>query len=445
MEKSKFIIAIDLGCENLVATISEKSVDGKINIVDFVIKPIQGITLGEVTNIEDVTKTIKEAISELEHKHNITISRAYATVSGKQLCYASSSGFAYVGSDGEIKEDTVKKLCENMNDVQPPDGKSILARIPQHYTIDSERVTGKLIGKFGAQLEATYSLILASRNSIDRLEKSFERVGIKIDAFYPSPIASAVAVATDQEKKDGVLVIDLGANTTNICIYQNSVIRYIGVIPIGADAINKDIRAHAIPENFIEQLKTNSGYATTSAIPKEYLNSAVLIPKRTPQDRSVSISYRDLSTIIEARLLDIIEFVIEEIKVSGYKDLLSAGIILTGGGSLVAGIDILFKERTGYDVRLASASQNLTETSIDLVINPQLTASIGVIMLSTDSSLIDTMVTPSVKEEEIVIPEVTKKPKKVDNKDTTPTSGGLVERLARLRDKFFGEDDDEIM
>lgn len=269
----------------------------------------------------------------------------------------------------------------------PSESMVILERIPQTYTIDSHEQTTSPVGRFGRQLGATFNFIVANKGAIERNQKVFDRVAVRRNRLIAAPLASAIAVATEDEKELGVAVIDLGAGTTNVCIMQDNVLRHVAVIPMGVGAINKDIRSASIPDLHIEELKVSHGYAVASAIPDNLINKSINIPGRTKHEVK-QITFRDLSTIIEARMLDIIEYVIGEIKDSGMSERLASGIVLTGGGSLMAGIDVLFKERTGYEVRLASADFNISDESKELVADPRVATAAGLLLLTLNDNLL---------------------------------------------------------
>lgn len=374
------LISVDLGGSKVVAALGRLSFNNEVIVVDAVSKPMEGFTRGEVTNIEHVTSAIREAVAELEARQGIKVDEVWVSVSGRHIVCADNSGFVYVGSaDGEITERDVEKLKENMNNVQAPDGKVILSRIPQNYKVDANETIGSPVGRFGRRLETTFSFVLAGKVALERISKAFQRAGVEKTHFVAGAIASASVVATEEEKESGVIVIDLGAGSTDLCIIQNKVVRYVASIPIGATSINNDIRSTAIPAGMIEKLKTKCGYATASAIPADKLNASIRINTRSPHQKNKEIPYRDLATIIEARMLDIIEFVNSEIRASGYHNRLASGIILTGGGSRLAGVDVLFKERTGYDVRLGAAEGDISGESMEGTSAPELATAIGLL------------------------------------------------------------------
>ena len=358
-ENKNYIVAIDLGSGSVTAAAGSKDPDGRLNIIDMVSKPMQGMSCGEVINIEQVTGAVRAAVGELEEHLGIKVTEAYAGISGHDIKCADSSYFVYVsGEDHEICEEDVAKLHESMNSLQPPEGICILDRTPQKYVIDSREETMQPVGRFGQQLEATFNFILANRGSLERLNKAFLRLGIVQRRLFTNAQASAAAILTEDEKELGAAVIDIGAGCTDICIWQDNIMRYVGVLPVGSDAINRDIRSIAIPERFIEKLKTTHGYAVAAQIPEEKRSQNIKIKGRTQRENK-EISFYNLAQIIEARLLDIVENVMEEIKESGYADKLGSGIVLTGGGAYLKDIDTLFRERTKYDVRTGSAYPEL--------------------------------------------------------------------------------------
>lgn len=384
MDLKDYIVSIDLGCSKVVAALGTLGENGEVVVADFVVQPMpaNGFIRGEITNIEVVTKALKSAVSELESRNNIIVSDVFVSVEGRHIVCADNSGFVYIGSDGEILEENVKQLSENMNNVQAPEGKVILSRIPQRYKIDSREIVGNPVGMYGKQLEATYSFLLAGKSVLERIGKAFDRVGINGYKFCAAASATAQVAATSDEKEVGVAVVDLGAGVTNLAIYHDGVLRYAVSIPMGQEAINRDIKANAIPEKHIEKLKISYGYATASAIPFDNINSVIRINGRRQNEKAKDIPYRDLCTIINARLLDIVEFVVEEIRTSGYHGKLGAGIVLTGGGSRLKGVDTLFKERTGYDVRLGWAEEGVGAESVEGISAPTMTTAVGLLALA---------------------------------------------------------------
>ena len=386
VDNKNYIVAIDLGCSRVKIAAGNMDADGKLNILGEVTQPMNGMVRGEVTNIEHVTASVRGAIDELENQFGIKVDEVYTGISGQDIKCAKSSYFVYIsGQDGEIREEDVRKLSESMNNLQPPEGIVILDRIPQKYAIDSREETMQPVGRFGQQLESTFNFILSGKNSVERLQKTFQRLGITCRKMFASGIASAAAVLTEDEKELGAAVVDIGAECTDICIWHDNIMRHVGVIPIGSNAVNRDIRSNAIPDRYIEKLKISHGYAVANNIPEDKKNNIIRLKGRT-QRETKEISLYNLAQIIEARMLDIVENVVEEIKDAGYAKKLGSGIVLTGGGALLNDLETLFREHTSYDVRIADAGHILNDASKTPDTTTEASTVIGLLLLGLEES-----------------------------------------------------------
>ena len=405
MENKRYIAAIDLGSGKVTAAAGSKDPDGKLNVIDVVTRPMEGMSCGEVINIEQVTAAVRGAVAQLEEDLGIKITEAYAGISGHDIKCADSSYFVYVsGEDHEICEEDVQRLHESMTSLQPPEGICILDRIPQKYVIDSKEETKQPVGRFGQQLEATFNFVLGNRSSLERLNKAFTRLGITPRRLFTNAQASAASVLTEDEKELGAAIVDIGAGCTDICIWQDNIMRYVAMLPIGSDAINRDIRSIAIPDRFIEKLKTTHGYAVANHIPDDKKTQSIKIKGRTPRENK-EISFYNLAQIIEARMMDIVENVLDEIRESGYADKLGSGIVLTGGGALLRDIDVLFRERTKYDIRIGSSCPELmNEASAAKADDPTLSSAIGLLLLGIEESALEATDSPLTKQEHPAAP-----------------------------------------
>lgn len=406
----QYVISVDLGSSKVVAALGKRSFSDETIVVDIVEKPMEGYTRGEITNILQVTNAIKEAVAELATRHSLDIKKVWVSVAGKHVVCTNNSGSVYVGgAGGEVTQQDVDKLRDNMHNVQAPEGKIILDHIPQSYKVDAEETISSPVGRFGHQLSTTVTFVLGGKSVLERITNAFGRINIQKVEYISSAMASGSVVASEEEKDAGVVVIDLGAGTTDLCVIQNKVIRYVASIPIGANTINADIRTMAIPQSKIEKLKIKCGYATASVIPADKLNNSIRINTQTTHQKSKEITYRDLTTIIEARMLDIVEFVIEAIKASGYSDKIGSGIILTGGGAKLAGVDTLFRERTGRDVRISGADQNIAFNSNENYNKPEYATVVGLLDLAISKSDIEPYDDDIVEEteEEVITPGTT--------------------------------------
>lgn len=377
-----YIVAIDLGSSDVVVTVGSRGDNGRIAIEAVATRPSKGIVRGEVKNVEQAAQAIKEAVAEVEEKLGITIEEAYTGVSGSHIKCAKHPYYVYVaGKDGEIFEEDVRKLNDSMRGVQAPDGFRLLHIVPQHYLVDDEEEVADPVGMFGKTLGSTFNLIVGDNVILSRLEKALQKVGISQAGLFINALATSEAVTFPDEKDLGVAVVDLGAGTTDVCIFQDGIVRYVGIIPLGSDSINKDIRSYGIMERYVEELKIKYGCAVADMVDGEKL---IKVPGRTPSDYK-EISFRNLASIIEARLIDIADYVVDEIKASGYEGKLAAGIVLTGGSAQMKEIGRLMEDRTKLEVRIAVPEPLVEEGSREAVADTRFSAAVGLLALAMES------------------------------------------------------------
>ncbi len=375
MEKN-YIVAIDLGSSNVVVAIGSKAPGGKVNIEEIVVRNSAGVSGGEVKNVESASAAVRAAIEEIVERLGIRVSEAYVGISGNHIQCARHPYYVIVaGRDGEITAEDVRRLNESMRNMQAPAGYTLMHTIPQHYIVNDDEEVMDPVGRFGKTLGSTFNLIIGEDTIIQRLDKAMQKSDVAVTRMLINPLAMAEAVTFPDEKELGVAVVDIGAGTTDLCIYQEGIVRSVSVIPIGADAINRDIRSYGIMERYVEDLKTMYGCAVAEMVDGEKL---VKIPGRTPNDYK-DISFRNLASIIEARVTDIIDYVLEEIKEAGYEGKLGAGLVLTGGSANLQEIKTLFEKRTGLEVRIATPEILVSPESKEKVNDPRLSVAVGML------------------------------------------------------------------
>lgn len=373
MENKDYIVAIDLGTNTVSAVMGYRTDDGKFTVVDCASGEVQGMVRSEIKNIEQVVGGIKSVIDALESRNNIKINEVYTGISGQHIRSVKYPYYVFVGRDGEVREEDVNKLHESMSNVQAPEGETIIQIMPQSYFVDGEE-TSAPVGAFGNKLEASFNFILGESSPVDRLKRALSRVGLKQAGLFVNAIAAAEAVATEDEKDEGVAVVDIGASMTDVTIFYKNILRHVAIVPVGGNAINKDIRSYGILERHVENLKVKYGSAMRDKVTADKYITTPGLNARVPKE----ISFQNLAAIIEARMMDVVDFVMEEIKASGYKDRLGAGIILTGGGARLKDLDELFKVHTGMDVRVAEPE--LGEDSVTAVKDPTYATAVGILI-----------------------------------------------------------------
>ena len=377
MERKNYTVAVDLGSSNVVVAVGEKAAEGQMEVASIVSKPVEGVNAGKIENIELVSRAIREAMSEAEEQLGIRITEAYAGISGDFVRCARHTDhvFVYDPQNGVNQKD-VDALFDRMRNVQAPDDETIMERVPQNYVVDDNQEVKNPVGSFGKKLSSTFNFILCLRTPMQRLDMALKRLGIKMLGVTSNAIATAEAVLLPDEKEEGVAVVDIGGGVTDVAVYYRNVVRYIATIPMGAMAINRDIRTMSVPEKHVESLKQKYGSAVADLAPEDKL---IRVNGRTAREAK-DILLRNLATVIEARATDIAEFVLQEIRDSGYAGKLAYGIVLTGGSAKLKDVDELFRRVTGMDVRIASAETGVAEESREKVVDPAYATAAGILL-----------------------------------------------------------------
>lgn len=377
MERKNYTIAVDLGSSNVTVAVGEKNAEGLLDVVCIAQKPVEGVHAGKIENIELVGSAIREAVSEVEQQLGIRITEAYAGISGDFVRCARHTDhvFVYDPQNGVDQKD-VDALFDRMRNVQAPDDETIMERVPQNYLVDDSQEVKNPVGSFGKKLSSTFNFILCLKTPMQRLDMALKRLGIKMLGVMSDALATAESVLLPDEKQEGVAVVDIGGGVTDVTVYYRNVVRYVASVPMGASAINRDIRTMSVPEKYVESLKQKYGSAVAELAPEDKL---IRVNGRTAREAK-DILLRNLATVIEARATDIAEFVAQEIKDSGYAGKLAYGIVLTGGSAKLKDLDELFRRVTGMDVRVAAPEAGISEESKERVADPSYATAVGILI-----------------------------------------------------------------
>jgi cell division protein FtsA len=360
--KGKQIVAIDVGSSNVVIAVGSVAEDGRVEILGIVSEPIEGINAGRVVNIETAGRAVRAAKERIEAQLNITITEAYAGLSGDFVRCVPVTDHVYVQDElcngsNQITQRDVDDLDRRMRSVKLPDDREeIIAMEPLCYTIDDKEVDIP-VGAYGHVLAATYNFILCDRSMRDRLRQCLQRQGITIKEFVANAFVSHLSVATTEDVEEGCIVIDLGGGITDVTVLLGGKVRYMASIPIGADSINNDIRTYGIPANYIDSLKIKYGSAM-----RELAVEDKIVFQAARRGTTKSILRRNLAAIIEARLLEIIEWIKREIKIANCGNSFNPVVLLTGGGAEMQHIEELFARELRVDeVRTVFPEYGFTE------------------------------------------------------------------------------------
>lgn len=378
MQDEKIVVGLDIGSTKVCAVVGRMNEHDKLEILGVGNAISEGVKEGTVNNIAKTVTAIQEAIQEAEKTNNVEIKVVNVGIGSKYIQVLSHYGSITRKSyESEITLDDVNQLTQDMHRLVISPGNEIIHVIPQHYAVDNEVNIKDPIGMSGVRLEANFNLITVQVEAMKRTIRCVERFGLDIENMILSPLASSLSVLTTEEKEAGVCMIDIGGGTTDIAIFQDSILRYTAIIPFGGNNVTQDIRQGVgIMQEQAEQLKIKFGRAISSDVSENEFVSIRGIKDRPPKE----VALKDVALIIEARMEEIIELVKAEIKRSGLDGKLGAGIVLTGGGSQLRLITELFKKKINMDVRIGYPNEYLERTKFDVVKHPSYATAIGLLL-----------------------------------------------------------------
>ena len=383
MENNQLFIGLDIGTTKIVAMIGELNEYDKLKIIGIGKSKSLGVHRGVVNNITQTIQSIQLAVEEAELNSKHKIDKVVVGIAGQHIRSIQHSDYiTRENSDQVITDDDVEKLISHVHKLVMLPGEEIIHVLPQDYKVDSQGEIKIPVGMFGSRVEARFHVVVGQVSSIKNIARCIKSAGIELDEITLEPLASADAVLSNEEKEAGVALIDIGGGTTDLAIFKDGIIRHTAVIPFGGNIITEDIKEGcSIIEKQAELLKVKFG----SAWPGENKeNEIVSIPGLRGRDPK-EITLKNLSKIINARVIEIIEQVYMEIKNYGHeqqKKKLIAGIVLTGGGSQLKHLKQCVELVTGMDTRLGQPNEHLAGNNSIEISNPTFATAVGLVMNS---------------------------------------------------------------
>jgi cell division protein FtsA len=386
------ITALDIGTSKVVALIGEVSADGSIEIIGIGRHPSRGLKRGVVVDIEATVNSIQRAVQEAELMASCEVRSVCTGIAGSHIRSLNSHGIVAI-KDQEVSQPDVERVLDAAKAVAIPADQKILHILPQEFIIDNQGSIREPIGMSGVRLEARVHIVTGAVSAAQNIAKCVRRCGLEVSDIILEQLASSHAVLTDDEKELGVCMIDIGGGTTDIAIFYEGAIQYTAVIPIAGDQVTNDIAmALRTPTKSAEGIKLTHG----SAIP-EFINPSQTIDIISVNERQGrKISTQTLCDVIMARYEELFSLVKNELRRSGFEDLLAAGIVLTGGASKVKGAIELAEGCFEMPVRLGCA-QHIAGLS-DVVDNPSLSTGVGLLMHGMKKQFDNNLGTPSFSE-----------------------------------------------
>ncbi|MGB3181179.1 MAG: cell division protein FtsA [Cyclobacteriaceae bacterium] len=378
MQQEKIVVGLDIGTTKICAIVGRKNEFGKLEVLGMGKAVSDGVIRGIVTNIDRTVAAIEKAIAEAESTSGIDIKVVNVGIAGQHIRSCIHHGsITRASTDDEITVEDVNRLNQDMYRIVIPPGSEIIHVMPQDYIVDYEEGIRDPVGMSGVKLEADFHIITAQTNAINNIHKCVKRAGLEVENLILEPLASSLAVLSEEEKEAGICLVDIGGGTTDIAIFHENIIRHTAVIPFGGNILTSDIKQGCmVMQHQAELLKTKFGKAIAEEANPNEIVSIPGLRNRPPKE----ISVRNLSHIIEARMEEIIECVHSEIITSGYENKLAGGIVITGGGSQLHFVKHLFEYMTGMDARIGYPNEHLGKTKLEMVKSPMYATSVGLVL-----------------------------------------------------------------
>lgn len=343
------LVALDIGTSRIVVVVANCDEDGQLEVLGCGTTVSHGLKAGMVVNIEETVESIRRAVEEAEEMTDCTIRNVNVGIAGSHIHSINASGAIPV-REGEITSPVVERVLDAASAVKLTDDKRILHVLPQEYAIDDQYGIRTPLGMSGVRLDARVHLITAGVGALHNLVKCVRHCGLTVDHVVLEQLASSESVLTPDERELGVALVDIGGGTSDIAVFYSGAIHYTATIPVAGDHVNRDIAiALSTRVQDAEQLKIEHGCAISDPAQADQILEVPGLGGRPAAQLRGSV----LGDIIRPRYLELFELINDELRRSGYYDKIEgAGLVLTGGGAMVRGLDLLAEEVFNRPVRV---------------------------------------------------------------------------------------------
>jgi cell division protein FtsA len=336
VRRAEPVVGLDVGTTKICAVIGEPKPGGGMDILGVGAAPSRGLRRGVVVNIDSTVEAIKQAVAEAEQMAGLEVARVYAGVAGGHIRSLNSRGVVPVsGRDREVSAVDVERVVEAARAVNVPQDREIIHVLPQTFTVDDADGVREPVGMSGVRLEVEVHIVTAAVTSVQNVVRSVNRAGLAVQDVVLEPIASAEAVLAPEEKELGVILIDVGGGTTDMALFRDGAVWHTAVLPLGGDHITNDVAVGLrTPMAEAEGLKKRYGCALTALVPAEETIDVPSVGGRKPRQLSRQV----LSEIIQPRVEEIFTLIARDLGKAGFTDAATAGVVVTGGSSIMEGV-----------------------------------------------------------------------------------------------------------
>lgn len=362
MNNKEYVIGIDIGSSSVVMAAGVRNDQNEeFSVLGVEVQEVEDcVKDGDITNYIELGNAITKAKTALESELGRKINSAYIGISGRSVYCVRYEDYVEISDKtGCVTEVELRELNARIEMVVPGGGDDIIERIPLRYTIDDHQHVKNPLGAFGRKLSATYLFVLAGKHQIDRVNRALHRADIKVCGLCVNPTLLPELLLSNDEKEEGVAIVDIGSDLTDVSIVKEGKLWYFSSLPIGASAINNDLHEFLkISRKDIDQLKKRYGSALAEGVPDN-----TTVPVKTAGHAKKQILQRNIAEIAEERMKDIAGFVMRELKSAKFSTKLPCGVVLTGGSAYLSGIEDLFARELQMEVRLGRMLNGLDDES----------------------------------------------------------------------------------
>ena len=368
------IVGLDIGTSKVVAIVGEINGEGGIEVVGIGTHPSRGLKKGVVVNIESTVHSIQRAVEEAELMAGCDIHSVYTGIAGSHVRSLNSHGIVAI-RDKEVSASDVDRVIDAARAVAIPADQKILHILPQEFLIDSQEGIREPIGMSGVRLEAKVHMVTGAESAAQNIVKCVQRCGLEVDDIVLEQLASSYSVLTDDEKELGSCIVDIGGGTTDLAVFLHGAIQHTAVIPIAGDQVTNDIAVSMrTPTQYAEEIKIKYACALSQLANPDETIEVPSVGERPPR----RLARQTLAEIVEPRYEELFGLIRDELRRSGFEELIAAGIIITGGSSKKEGAVELAEEVFHMPVRVGSPQY--VEGLMDVVRNPIHATGVGLLL-----------------------------------------------------------------
>lgn len=376
-EISRYAVGVDVGTSNVRVVVASVNRDNSLNIVGYAETPNSGMRRGMVANLVGPCQAIDKVLLEAERMSGCQVNAATISINGAQILSTHTEGMIAVGAaEHEINENDLARVQDVALQGRIPANQEVLSVVPLQFVLDGQGGIKDPLGMTGSRLEMQANVVSTMTPNYENLCKVAETVNIATEQIVPSVVAAARAVLTERQMENGVAVVDIGAATTGVAIYEENDLQYVGVVPVGSNNITNDLAVLlAIDTEIAEEIKRR--FATGDFVTEA--ETPVVIRWR---GKELHFERDQIDEVVQARLDEILDLVRKELKKAHYEQRLPEGIVLTGGGARIRDIDKFVRATLGMSVKVGVPG-GLTGVA-DPVEKPEYAAAVGLMLLSAD-------------------------------------------------------------